>query len=92
MRTSGIEDMADQLEKEIASNLSDMTLEEASTIARAFSQFLSFMGIAETHHRCFFNLFLSYNFSLVCLEKMNTPLILVFRLNIFEQGHILILD
>lgn len=51
MRTSGIEDMADHLEKEIASNLSNMTLEEASTIARAFSQFLAFMGIAETHHR-----------------------------------------
>lgn len=51
MRASGIEDMAVHLEKEIASNLSNMTLEEASTIARAFSQFLAFMGIAETHHR-----------------------------------------
>lgn len=55
MRASGIEDMADHLEKEIASNLSNMTLEEASTTARAFSQFLAFMGIAETHHRCCFN-------------------------------------
>lgn len=51
MRAAGIEDTAELLEKQLASELSKMTLEEALTIARAFSQYLSLMGIAETHHR-----------------------------------------
>lgn len=82
MRTSGIEDMADYLEKELASNLSNMTLEEASTLARAFSQFLSFMGIAETHHRYFLNYFSSYNLSHGFLDTMHNTLMLISRLSI----------
>ncbi|BAT98898.1 hypothetical protein VIGAN_10025900 [Vigna angularis var. angularis] len=51
MRNAGIEDMAELLEKQLASELSKMTLEEALTLARAFSHYLTLMGIAETHHR-----------------------------------------
>ncbi|XP_059445639.1 phosphoenolpyruvate carboxylase 4 isoform X1 [Corylus avellana] len=51
MRTAGIEDMAELLEKQLASEISKMTLEEALTLARAFSHYLNLMGIAETHHR-----------------------------------------
>ncbi|CAJ1932224.1 unnamed protein product [Sphenostylis stenocarpa] len=51
MRHAGIEDMAELLEKQLASELSKMTLEDALTIARAFSHHLTLMGIAETHHR-----------------------------------------
>ncbi|CAL0299730.1 unnamed protein product [Lupinus luteus] len=51
MRQAGIEDMAELLEKQLASELSKMSLEEAFTIARAFSHYLTLMGIAETHHR-----------------------------------------
>ncbi|XP_038725752.1 phosphoenolpyruvate carboxylase 4 isoform X2 [Tripterygium wilfordii] len=51
MRLSGIEDTAELLEKQLSSEMSKMTLEEALTLARAFSQYLNLMGIAETHHR-----------------------------------------
>nr|XP_043628772.1 phosphoenolpyruvate carboxylase 4-like [Erigeron canadensis] len=51
IRAAGIEDTAEVLEKQLASELSKMTLEEALKLARAFSHFLSLMGIAETHHR-----------------------------------------
>ncbi|GMH01843.1 hypothetical protein Nepgr_003682 [Nepenthes gracilis] len=51
MRTAGIEDTAELLEKQLASELSKMNLEEALTLARAFSHYLNLMGIAETHHR-----------------------------------------
>ncbi|XP_012568362.1 phosphoenolpyruvate carboxylase 4-like isoform X2 [Cicer arietinum] len=51
MRQAGIEEMAEILEKQLASELSKMTLEEAQTLARAFSHYLTLMGIAETHHR-----------------------------------------
>ncbi|KAG6654009.1 phosphoenolpyruvate carboxylase 4-like [Carya illinoinensis] len=51
MRMAGIEDMAELLEKQLASEISKMTLEEALTLARAFSHYLNLMGIAETHHR-----------------------------------------
>lgn len=51
MRIAGIEDTADLLEKQLASELSKMTLEEALSLARTFSHYLSLMGIAETHHR-----------------------------------------
>ncbi|XP_062163584.1 phosphoenolpyruvate carboxylase 4 [Alnus glutinosa] len=51
MRTAGIEDMAELLEKQLASEISKMTLEEALTLARAFSHYLNLTGIAETHHR-----------------------------------------
>ncbi|CAL5189220.1 unnamed protein product [Lathyrus oleraceus] len=51
MRQAGIEDMADMLEKQLASELSNMTLEEAQTLARAFSHYLTLMATAETHHR-----------------------------------------
>jgi len=51
MRHEGIEHMAGLLEKRLASELSKMTLEEALTLARAFSHHLTLMGIVETHHR-----------------------------------------
>ncbi|KAK9277264.1 hypothetical protein L1049_006803 [Liquidambar formosana] len=51
MRAAGIEDMAELLEKQLASEISKMTLEEALTLARAFSHCLNLMSIAETHHR-----------------------------------------
>ncbi|CAJ2648338.1 phosphoenolpyruvate carboxylase 4-like [Trifolium pratense] len=51
MRQAGIEDMAELLEKQLASEFSKMSLEEAQTLARAFSHYLTLMGIAETHHR-----------------------------------------
>ncbi|XP_061991951.1 phosphoenolpyruvate carboxylase 4 isoform X3 [Rosa rugosa] len=51
MRLAGIEDMAELLEKQLASDISNMSLEEALTLARAFSHYLNLMGIAEVHHR-----------------------------------------
>ncbi|EYU22615.1 hypothetical protein MIMGU_mgv1a000787mg [Erythranthe guttata] len=51
MRTAGIEDTAELLEKQLAAMLSKMTLEEALSLARAFSHYLNLTGIAETHHR-----------------------------------------
>ncbi|XP_042513425.1 phosphoenolpyruvate carboxylase 4-like [Macadamia integrifolia] len=51
MRMAGIEDTAELVEKQLASEISEMTLEEALTLARAFSHNLTLMGIAETHHR-----------------------------------------
>ncbi|KAI3719929.1 hypothetical protein L6452_20835 [Arctium lappa] len=51
IRAAGIENTAELLEKQLASELSKMTLEEALKLARAFSHFLSLMGIAENHHR-----------------------------------------
>ncbi|XP_071716426.1 phosphoenolpyruvate carboxylase 4-like [Rutidosis leptorrhynchoides] len=51
IRSAGIEGTAEVLEKQLATELSKMTLEEALKLARAFSHFLSLMGIAETHHR-----------------------------------------
>ncbi|XP_010262445.1 PREDICTED: phosphoenolpyruvate carboxylase 4-like [Nelumbo nucifera] len=50
MRMAGIEDTAELIEKQMASQISNMTLEEAFSLARAFSHFLNLMGIAETHH------------------------------------------
>ncbi|XP_042502580.1 phosphoenolpyruvate carboxylase 4 [Macadamia integrifolia] len=51
MRMAGIVDTAELLEKQLASEISEMTLEEALTLARAFSHNLNLTGIAETHHR-----------------------------------------
>lgn len=51
LRLAGIEDTAELLEKQLTSEISKMSLEEALTLARAFSHFLNLMGIAETHHR-----------------------------------------
>ncbi|XP_050224083.1 phosphoenolpyruvate carboxylase 4 isoform X2 [Mercurialis annua] len=51
MRLAGIENTAELVEKQLASEISRMTLEEALTLARAFSHYLNLMGIAETHHR-----------------------------------------
>ena len=51
MRQAGNVNMAELLEKQLASELSKMTLEEALILARAFSHYLTLMGIAETHHR-----------------------------------------
>lgn len=48
---AGIEDSAELLEKQLALEISKMTLEEALLLARAFSHYLNLMGIAETHHR-----------------------------------------
>lgn len=51
MRLAGIEGTAELLEKQLALEMSKMSLEEALTLARAFSHYLNLMGIAETHHR-----------------------------------------
>ncbi|XP_047972485.1 phosphoenolpyruvate carboxylase 4 isoform X2 [Salvia hispanica] len=51
MRMAGIEDTAELLEKQLSAELSKMTLEEALSLARAFSHYLNLTGIAETHHR-----------------------------------------
>ncbi|KAL5053386.1 hypothetical protein RYX36_034068 [Vicia faba] len=51
MRQAGIVNMGEILEKKLASELSKKTLQEAFTLARAFSHYLTMMGIAETHHR-----------------------------------------
>uniref|UniRef100_A0A0D6R4R0 phosphoenolpyruvate carboxylase n=1 Tax=Araucaria cunninghamii TaxID=56994 RepID=A0A0D6R4R0_ARACU len=50
-RMAGIEDAAEVLEKKLALEISSMTLEDAVSLARAFSHYLNLMGIAETHHR-----------------------------------------
>lgn len=67
MRHAGIENMAELLEKQLASELSKMTLEEALTLARAFSHHLTLMGIAETHHRYQLLLLLIHCISLLVL-------------------------
>ncbi|GAB2297086.1 Phosphoenolpyruvate carboxylase 4 [Dionaea muscipula] len=51
MRAAGIEDTAELLEKQLATELSKMDLEEGLTLARACSHYLNLMGIAETQHR-----------------------------------------
>lgn len=51
MRMAGIENAAELLERQLSSEISAMSLEEALTLARAFSHYLNLMGIAETHHR-----------------------------------------
>ncbi|KAL2559067.1 Phosphoenolpyruvate carboxylase 4 [Forsythia ovata] len=51
MRMATIEGTAELLEKQLATELSKMSLEEALSLARAFSHYLTLMGIAETHHR-----------------------------------------
>lgn len=51
MRMAGIENTAELLEKQLASEISKMSLEEALILARAFSHYLNLMGIAEVHHR-----------------------------------------
>ncbi|KAK7353666.1 hypothetical protein VNO80_19117 [Phaseolus coccineus] len=50
MRRKGIQHMVGLLEKQLASELSKMTLEEALTLARAFSHHLTLIGVAETDH------------------------------------------
>lgn len=69
MRMAGIEDTADMLEKQLASELSKMTLEEALSLARAFSHSLNLMGIAETHHRLVGFQFTYFLF--ICLKPKN---------------------
>ncbi|XP_009336648.2 phosphoenolpyruvate carboxylase 4 [Pyrus x bretschneideri] len=51
MRNAGIDDVAEVLEKQLASEISKMSLEEALILARTFSHYLNLMSIAETHHR-----------------------------------------
>ncbi|KAI5058436.1 hypothetical protein GOP47_0026606 [Adiantum capillus-veneris] len=51
MRMVGLEDAAEWLSKQLQQEISNMTLEEAVPLARAFSHYLSLTGIAETHHR-----------------------------------------
>ncbi|KAL6190250.1 hypothetical protein ACLB2K_036648 [Fragaria x ananassa] len=51
MRMAGIDDTAELLEKQLVSEISKMSTEEALTLARAFSHYLNLMGIAEVHHR-----------------------------------------
>ena len=50
MRLAAIDNMAEVLEEQLALEMSKMTLEEALMLARAFSHYLTLMGIAETHH------------------------------------------
>ncbi|KAG5079921.1 hypothetical protein JHK86_003986 [Glycine max] len=47
MRQAGMEDLAEMLEKQLASELSKMTLEEALPLARAFSHHLTLMGFVK---------------------------------------------
>lgn len=65
MRMAGIEDTAELLEKQLAAELSQMTLEEALSLARTFSHYLNLTGIAETHHR--YMTFLLFNGIIVIL-------------------------
>ncbi|CAA7053539.1 unnamed protein product [Microthlaspi erraticum] len=51
LRLAGIEDTANLLEKQLTSEISEMPLEEALTLARVFTHSLNLMGIADTHHR-----------------------------------------
>ncbi|KAK1326560.1 Phosphoenolpyruvate carboxylase 4 [Acorus calamus] len=51
MRMAGIENTAELIEKQLASEISMLSLEEALMLARTFSHYLNLMGIAETHHR-----------------------------------------
>ncbi|KAJ7296741.1 hypothetical protein O6H91_15G022500 [Diphasiastrum complanatum] len=51
MRSTGVDEAAEWLSKQLERELSNMTLEEAVPLARAFSHYLNLMGIAETHHR-----------------------------------------
>ncbi|CAI9096316.1 OLC1v1032421C1 [Oldenlandia corymbosa var. corymbosa] len=51
LRNAGIVDTAELLDKQLATELSKLTLEEALSLARTFSHQLNLMGIAETHHR-----------------------------------------
>ncbi|KAF8095367.1 hypothetical protein N665_0335s0015 [Sinapis alba] len=51
LRLAGIEDSANLLEKQLTCEISKMPLEEALTLARAFTHSLNLMGIADTHHR-----------------------------------------
>ncbi|XP_039143170.1 phosphoenolpyruvate carboxylase 4 isoform X2 [Dioscorea cayenensis subsp. rotundata] len=51
MRIAGMEDTAELLEQQLAKEISKIGLEEALSLARAFSHYLNLMGIAETHHR-----------------------------------------
>ncbi|KAK6931440.1 Phosphoenolpyruvate carboxylase, partial [Dillenia turbinata] len=50
-RVAGLTDAEQMLEKQLVSEISAMTLEEALTLARAFSHYLNLMSIAETYHR-----------------------------------------
>lgn len=70
MRLAGIEAAAELLEKQIALEISKLTLEEALTLARAFSHHLNLMGIAETHHRyvSFFKLLITAVYVLVFIQ------------------------
>ncbi|KAF6152468.1 hypothetical protein GIB67_035536, partial [Kingdonia uniflora] len=51
MRTVGIENTAELIEKQLALKMSEITLEEALTLIRAFNHYLNLMAITETHHR-----------------------------------------
>ncbi|GMY26770.1 phosphoenolpyruvate carboxylase 4 [Fagus crenata] len=51
LRMAGVDNTAQLLDNQLASEISNMTLDEAFTLARAFSHYLNLMGIAETHHR-----------------------------------------
>lgn len=51
MRLAGMEDTANLLEKQLTSEISEMPLEEALTLARAFTHSLNLMGIADSHKR-----------------------------------------
>ncbi|KAF6154816.1 hypothetical protein GIB67_032428 [Kingdonia uniflora] len=60
MRTVGIENTTELFEKQLALEMSEMTLEEALILAKAFSHYLNLMAITETRHRYYQNFFLKY--------------------------------
>uniref|UniRef100_A0A803L7E8 GATA-type domain-containing protein n=1 Tax=Chenopodium quinoa TaxID=63459 RepID=A0A803L7E8_CHEQI len=66
MRSTGIEDTAELLKKHLISELSEMDLEEALMLGRAFSHYLNLMGIAETHHRYGIQVFGVLSFGHLC--------------------------
>jgi phosphoenolpyruvate carboxylase len=51
MRAAGMEDTAAVVERQLEAELAAMSLQDALSLARAFSHYLSLIGIAETHHR-----------------------------------------
>ncbi|KAL7257669.1 hypothetical protein ACSBR1_003894 [Camellia fascicularis] len=83
MRLAGIEDTVELLEKQLASEMSKMTLEEALMLVRAFSLYLSLMGIAETHHRAIgMHFYVAFNptyISIITCVKDNSVLPLSFN-------------
>ncbi|KAL7257673.1 hypothetical protein ACSBR1_003898 [Camellia fascicularis] len=83
MKLARIEDTVELLEKQLASEMSKMTLEEALMLVRAFSLYLTLMGIAETHHRAIgMHFYVAFNptyISIITCVKDNSVLPLSFN-------------